>query len=399
MWAVTWMSFFCSTSTLMVFSILPAYLVDVLHLGHARIGFMEGAAIALSFGAKFFSGILSDVMAKRKPLIVAGSVMSAMIKPGFALFSSAGSMFALRSIDRFAKGIRSSPTDALIADVSESKTYGDNFGKRQAMYTLGDVFGAICAMAIMLLSGNNYRLCFLLSFIPALFAVVILLFLVKPHAKSHPRALAKTTSHRIRLEDLKKFSSGFWWLQFALFFLMLSRFSETFLSLKAKDVGLAVALLPMVVICKDVIHALVAWPSGRYADRFSRTWVFGLGLLFMVLAQGIFALSNSFVGATAGVVALGVHLGFSQGLFKALMAQDTPPELRGTAYSLFCLFAAVAIFLGNTVAGALSQAWGINAAFLGGGLFSLMSFTVVYYVFIRPERQSKKPRSLRASPA
>lgn len=371
----------------MVFSILPAYLVDVLHLGHARIGFIEGVAVALSFAFKVFAGYLSDVLKNRKPLIMLGALLSAALKPAFALSTGASSMFAVRAFDRMSKGLRSAPTDALIADVSEPSRLGDNFGKRQALYTMGDVLGAVLAMVVMLWSGNNYRLCFYLSVIPAIMAIVVLWLFVNPPEGSHPRAQAKFSGKFIELRDLKKFSSGFWWLMVALFFLMLGRFSETFLALRAKDLGFAVAFLPTIVIFKDVIHALVAWPSGTYADRFSRVQIFGFGLIFMTLAQMVLASASTKTSALIGIGFLGVHLGFTQGLVKALVAQTTPPELRGTAFSLFFLMSAVAIFLGNAVAGSLSQSWGTQATFVGGAIFSVASLVVIYVLFIRKDRR------------
>ena len=154
---VAWMSFFWSVSSLMVFSVLPAFLVDELKMGHSHIGFVEGLAISSSFLSKFFAGFLSDVFKQRKPLIMVGTILSLLTKPLFALCTSAGLMFGLRFTDRLSKGIRSAPTDALIADLSSSHLYASNFGMRQALYTLGDVVGAVVAMIIMLWSHNNYR--------------------------------------------------------------------------------------------------------------------------------------------------------------------------------------------------------------------------------------------------
>ena len=293
---VAWMSFLWSTSSLMVFSVLPAFLVDELNIGHSKIGIIEGLAISSSFLSKFFSGFLSDVLKKRKPLIVLGTVLSAITKPLFAVCTGAGMMFGLRFVDRLSKGIRSAPTDALIADLSDSSLYGTSYGLRQAYYTMGDVTGAVIAMLIMILSNNNYRLVFTLSLIPALLAILILWLLVKPNTESSTYIDNKFHFKEIKLANLKEFSPAFWWLMAAFFFLMLARFSEAFLTLKAKDVGWAVAYLPALIIIKDLVHAALAGPSGQIADRISRTQMLTFGLLLMIAAQMIMAYVQSIAG-------------------------------------------------------------------------------------------------------
>lgn len=380
---VAWMSFFWSVSTLMVFSILPAFLVDELKMGHANIGFVEGLAISSSFLSKFFSGYLSDVFKQRKPLIMIGTLLSALTKPLFALCTSAGLMFGLRFTDRLSKGIRSAPTDALIADLSSSHLYASNYGMRQSLYTFGDVIGAAIAMIIMLLSNNNYRLVFALSLVPALIAVVLLWLFVRPHPDMHPRRHSRFQFKEMQFNDLKRFSPAFWWLMTALFFLMLARFSEAFLTLKAKDVGWTTSLLPAIFIVTNLVHAGIAWPAGIYADKISRTQMLVFGLVLMVCAQVVLSFVSSIPGVLVGVIVLGLHLGITQGLLKAVIAQITPPELRGLAFSLFFVMSGFALFLGNSIAGNLSEYFGLYATFLAGGMFTAVAAVIMHLACAR----------------
>lgn len=380
---VAWLSFLWSMSSLMVFSVLPAFLVDELKMPHSSIGFLEGFAISSSFLSKFFSGFLSDVWKERKPLIMVGTIMSALTKPLFALSSGAGLMFSARLADRLSKGIRAAPTDALIADLSERSLYASNFGWRQSLYTLGAVAGAVVAMTIMLLSDNNYRLVFAISFIPAAMAILVLWFFVKPHPTTHPRASSAFRFKEIRLADLKGFDAAFWWLLLAFFVLMLARFSEAFLTLKAKDVGFSVAFLPLLIIIMDLVHAGIAWPAGKYADRLSRMNLLLIGLGIMIAAQLVLSYVTSFAGVVFGIVLVGLHMGITQGLLKAIIAQSTPPDLRGTAFSLFFIITGIALFLGNTIAGHLSQAYGLHATFLAGGAFTAGAIAILYVAFLR----------------
>jgi MFS family permease len=383
LWGITWMSFLWSVSSLMVFSVLPAFLVDELKMGHAHIGIIEGLAISSSFASKFFSGVLSDVFKSRKPIIMIGTIMTAVIKPLFALCGSASMMFGIRLTDRLAKGIRSSPTDALIADLSEEKNYATNFGLRQSLYMGGEVVGALLALIIMLFSNNNYRLVFALSLIPAVMAVGVLWWGVRPNPATHPRAHSKTPYERITFDNLKEFSPAFWWLMIAFFFLYLARFSEAFLSLKAKDVGWAVTYLPALFIIDNLIQACVALPAGRYADKISRKLMLGAGLVLMIAAQGVLAYAQSIFGVAFGIVLVGLHMGATQGLIKALIAQATPPPLRGTAFSSFFVIGGLAIFLANAIAGYVSENVGLYATFITGAFFTLLSTAILYFAFFR----------------
>ncbi|USN50871.1 MAG: MFS transporter [Myxococcales bacterium] len=380
---IAWMSFFWSMSTLMVFSLLPAFLVDELKTGHHDIGLIEGIAISSSFLAKFFSGFLSDVMRKRKPLILLGAALTAMVKPIFALSTTTGMVFGLRFIDRLSKGIRSAPTDALIADLSERGFYATNFGFREALYTLGQVVGALAAMLLMLSSNNNYRLVFALSAIPASLALLILFLWIKPNPNSHPRADTRYHRKKVELTDIKEFSPIFWWLMLAFFFLMLGRFSEAFLTLKAKEVGWSVAYLPMMIIVMDLVHAGVAIPCGKYADKISRSMMLSAGLVLMFTAQAFLSYVSSIAGTIIGVILVGLHMGATQGLLKAMIAQATPAKLRGTAYSLFFVISGVALFLANTIAGNLSHRFGLSATFLMGSFFSIFAAGVIYIASLR----------------
>jgi len=394
LWGVTWMSFLWSVSSLMVFSVLPAFLVDELKIGHADIGIIEGLAISSSFASKFFSGVLSDVYKTRKPMIMIGTILTAIIKPLFALCNGPYMLFGIRLTDRVAKGIRSSPTDALIADLSDAQFYATNFGLRQSLYMGGEVVGALLAMTIMLLSNNNYRLVFALSLVPAIMAIGVLLWRVRPNPASHPRNRSKSPYQRIRLESLKEFSPAFWWLMLAFFFLYLARFSEAFLSLKAKDVGWAVAYLPVLFILDNFIQACVALPAGRYADKISRRLMLGVGIILMIAAQAVLSFASTILGVVLGIILVGLHMGATQGLIKALIAQATPPELRGTAFSSFFVVGGFAIFLANAIAGRMSQLFGLSATFLAGGFFTLLSGAILYFAFFKQKQVIPRAGSL-----
>lgn len=370
------MSFFWSCSSLMVFSILPVYLSEELHISHTKVGLIEGVAIGSSFAAKFFSGLLSDLQKKRKPLILLGTILSALTKPFFALCTGAPSMFFLRLLDRLSKGVRSAPTDALIGDLSESHLLASNYGLRQALYTLGAVAGAFLTMVLMLVSNDNYHLVFWLSLVPAVLAIFVLHFFINPKAETHPRH-AEKSDFGITLSDIKQFDAAFWWLLVCIFFVMMARFSEAFVTLKAKETGLSTAMVPVIYILMDLVHSLSALPAGQYADKISRSKIFSIGLMITVASQFIIGYGDSYLSIAVGVFLVGLQLGITQGVIRALIVAKTPATLRGTAFSLYFGVSALAIFLGNIIAGHLSENFGMHATFFGGAIFTAIALVIL----------------------
>lgn len=374
--AISWMSFFWSCSTVMVFSILPVYLSEVLGIGHTKVGLIEGVAIGSSFAAKFFSGLLSDLHKKRKPLIFIGTILSALTKPFFAVCTGAPHMFFLRLIDRLSKGVRSAPTDALIGDLSGSHSLASNYGLRQALYTLGAATGAFLTMVLMLASDDNYHLVFWLSLAPAVLAIFVLHFFINPKAETHPRHAEKSPMG-ISLADMKKFDAAFWWLLVCIFFVMMARFSEAFVYLKAKETGLSTAMVPIIAIFMDLVHSLFALPAGRYADKISHSKIFSIGLMITVVSQFIIGYGDNYASIVIGVFLVGLQLGITQGVIRALIVASTPATLRGTAFSLYFGVSALAIFLGNIIAGHLSETYGMHVTFFGGAIFTAIALIIL----------------------
>ncbi len=386
---IAWLSFLWSCASLMVYSILPAFVVDELNINHSQVGWIEGLAISSSFMSKFFSGVFSDISHARKPLILLGTSFSVITKTLFALSTGAYTIFMARLVDRLSKGIRAAPADALIADLSEPEKYASAFALKQTLGSLGAVFGAVLTTGIMLISGNNYKLVFWLSLIPAMFAVLLLIFFIKPNPKTHPRNSPNYTGSKLKLDikDFSKFSLEFWWLLFSFFFLMLARFSEAFITLQGKNVGFSVAFLPFIIIIMNLFDAAAAIPSGKIADKKNRKKMLLNGMFIIIIAD-FFISYNNMTGFIIGIILIGVHVGITQGLLRALIAQSTPAELRGTAFSLFFLVSGAALLIGNVVAGKLSDTFGLKTTFLGGSVFSLISIILLSFSIFKEHKKT-----------
>jgi MFS family permease len=377
LWAVGWMSFFLSTGTIMVASLLPTFLTEVLHVSYTKVGILEGVAIALMFASKIVSGILSDVFRTRKPMIAVGSLFSILVKFMFAAATSFNLIFFAKCVDRLSKGIRASPTDALIADLSTHQTHGKSYGIRQTLYPLGVVFGSLLATGLMILTDNNYRTVFLLATIPGLIALLILLFLICQPKIQHE--IPKRTL-RWNIKDIKFLSYRFWLLLGVVTILMLARFSEAFLNLQAKSVGWKIAMLPMLFVAYDLMHAIVAYPMGKLADKVSRKGLLLMGMGFLVLADFILIGATTWLGVLLGVITVGLHMGMTQGLLSAMIADEAPADLRGTAFALYYFCVGGSAMIGNMIAGHLSDTFGIQGCFYGGAVFTSLAALALFLV-------------------
>lgn len=371
----------------MVFAVLPVFLIDVLGVSYTQAGLMEGVAISVSFLSKVFSGVISDMVRRRRPLIALGSLLSVLVKLFYVMSHTFTLVFLARFMDRLSKGVRSSPTDALIADLSQQSDQGRNFGLRQSLYTLGAVVGAGMSMLLMRLHNDHYRLIFAISMIPALIALYIVVMVVRqPVIKNDIQK--KTVAWRP--QDLRHLPLTFWGILGISFVLMLARFSESFITYRAKSLGWPVALLPLIIIIMDIFHAALAYPIGRLADKWPRRRMLMAGIPFLVIANLFFIFLGNCWGVFWGIVVNGIHMGMTQGVLAALIAESSPAELRGTAFSMFYLTTGTAVLIGNTLAGHLCDLYGTGGAFFGGFLFSSLSIVLLMLFVYRQEKNQAR---------
>ena len=369
-WALGFVSMFMDISSEMIHSLLPVYLVTVLGTSALTVGFIEGIAEATASVTKIFSGALSDYLGKRKLLAAIGYGVAAFTKPVFPLAPTAGWLIAARFIDRVGKGIRGAPRDALIADIAPAHLRGACFGLRQSLDTVGAFIGPLAATALMVLTLDDFTLVFWLAVIPAFVALALMIFGVE-----EPRRTDGKEPERIpiKMTDVRGLAPAFWLVVLVGAVLTLARFSEAFLVLRAQNVGLAVAFVPVVLIVMNVVYALSAYPAGRLSDRINRKTLLAAGFVVLVLSDIVLASASGIVGVLVGVVLWGLHMGITQGLLSRLVADTTPQKLRGTAFGLFNLFSGVAMLAASIIAGILWDFYGPSATFIAGAGFTVLA--------------------------
>lgn len=366
-WALGFVSMFMDISSEMIHALLPLYMVTVLGTSVVAVGFIEGIAEATASITKVFSGALSDRLGKRKRLTVLGYGLAALTKPVFPLATGLEWLTGARFVDRIGKGIRGAPRDALVADVTPPALRGAAFGLRQALDTVGAFLGPLLAIVLMWLTASHFQTVFWVAVVPAFIAVFILVVFVR-----EPEAVPKARPVRspLALRQLVRLGSSYWRLTTLAMVFTLARFSEAFLLLRAQDMGLAAQWAPAVLVLMALAYSLSAYPAGVLSDRMGRRVVLMLGLALLVAADLLLALMPGWVGLALGVMAWGLHLGFTQGIFSALIADSAPASLRGTAFGVFHLLTGAALLVASVIAGLLWDGAGFRATFLVGAVFA-----------------------------
>ena len=368
-WTLGVVSLLMDTSSELIHSLLPVFLVSTLGASVAFVGLVEGLGEATASIAKVFSGWLSDRLGQRKLLTVMGYGLAALSKPLFALAAAPNAVLAARFIDRVGKGVRGAPRDALIADVTPPEQRGESFGVRQALDTVGAFAGPLLAMGLMALLANNIRAVFWWSVVPGIAAVGLLLFGVKDSNPPRPKA-AKAP---IGWSEVQRLGAPFWGVVALGAVFSMARFSEAFLILRAKDAGLGLALTPMVFIVMNLVYAAVAGPAGVLSDRIDRRRVMAMGLAALIAADAVLAFWFTLPGVFVGIALWGLHLALTQGLLAALVADTAPPEARGTAFGVFNLVSGLALLLASGVAGLAWEWLGAAVTFKIGGGFAIVT--------------------------
>jgi MFS family permease len=383
-WALGFVSMFMDMSSEMIHALLPAFLVGTLGASVALLGLIEGVAEATASISKIFSGWLSDRLGQRKLLAVVGYGLAAATKPVFPFAATPVEVLGARFADRIGKGIRGAPRDALVADLTPPDVRGLAFGVRQGLDTVGAFLGPLLAIGLMLLLADNIRHVFAWAVVPAAIAVALLVFGVED---TRP-AGAREGRAPIRWSELGGLGAAFWSVVAVGVVFTLARFSEAFLILRAQDVGLPVALAPLVMVLMNVVYSLVSAPAGGLSDRVDRRLLLLAGLAVLVLADAALALLGSIAGVFVGVALWGLHLGLTQGVLAALIADAAPERLRGTAFGLFNLASGVTLLAASSVAGLLWTLSGPKATFLAGGSFALLAALGLAVAIRRPAYSS-----------
>jgi len=372
-WMLGFVSLLMDVSSEMIHSLLPLFMVGTLGASATTVGVIEGLAEALALVVKVFSGHWSDRLGRRKGLALLGYGLGALSKPLFALAGGVGLLVSARLLDRFGKGIRGAPRDALVADLAPPTMRGAAFGLRQSLDTVGAFAGPLLAAGLMVLWAGDFRAVFWVATVPAVLCVLLLAFGVQEpetHAAGKPRPAMGWAA-------LKRLPAAYWAVVAIGAVFTLARFSEAFLVLRAQGCGFSAAQVPLVMVAMNLVYAASAYPFGRLADRVPHRLLLLAGIVVLLLADLVLAAATGPVLLLAGMALWGVHLGMTQGLLATMVADTAPAELRGTAYGWFNLASGVAMLAASVVAGLAWDRLGPAFTFYAGASFAVATLVAL----------------------
>ncbi|KWF22323.1 MFS transporter [Burkholderia ubonensis] len=384
-WALGFVSLLMDLSSELVHALLPVYLVTTMGMSVVALGVLEGAAEATALIVRIFSGAISDWLGRRKALLLAGYGLAALTKPLFPLARGPGLVIAARLVDRFGKGIRGAPRDALVADVAPPEIRGACYGLRQSMDTVGAVGGPLLAIALMFVFADHIRAVLWFASIPAFATLAVLMFGVREPAAARAGRAGPFRSPLDR-RALRMFSARYWYVVAIGATFTLARFSEAFLVLRAQQTGMELAWVPSVMVVMSVAYTLSAYPVGVVSDRLDRRALLAIGMALLIAADLLLGARADAATVLTGVAVWGLHMGFTQGILAAMVADTAPAEWRGTAFGLFNLASGVAMLLASAIAGWIWQRFGAPAMFFTGAAIVVVPLAMCAFAPGRPER-------------
>ncbi len=351
-------SFFMDISSEMIYPLVPLFLARVLGVNKSVIGLIEGIAESTASLIKVFSGWFSDRIGNRKWLMAAGYGISTLSRPIVALATGWHYVMGSRFMDRFGKGVRTAPRDAIIAESTDKSSLGKTFGLQRSMDTMGAVVGPALAFFLLGILSNDYRKIFWLSMIPGAIAVLLIIFCITEKKES-----VAVHSYRPKL-TLRHFDWKFKFFVVIAALFAVGNSSDMFLILRAQQVGVSTVLIPMVYLLFNLVYSLSSIPAGVAADRFGKKRIILLGFtLFAFLYYG-FAVASDTKIIWLLFSLYGLFMGLTDGILRAFLATIIPLDFKATAFGFY-----------NTVVGLAT----LPASLIGGWLWDQVSPSATFY--------------------
>lgn len=365
--ALAAVSFLTDVASDMTYPLLPLFLATVLGASATSVGAIEGAAESTAALLRLASGWLSDRVPRRKPLVLAGYGIASLIRPLIGIAQSASQVLAIRVADRVGKGIRGAPRDALIADSVDPAIRGRAFGFHRAADHAGAVVGPLLAFILLQWAHLDLRQVFLLTIIPGALAILALVLGVREVPRTIPSSSSKRFDPNVRL------SRRFWAYLVVLFVFTLGNSTDAFLLLRAADLGVAPALVPILWAMLHVVKALSSTPGGALSDRLGRKPLVVAGWLVYAVVYFLLGRAGDEWQVWALFAVYGVYFGLTEGVEKALVADLVPADRRGTAFGWYNLAIGLGALPASLIFGAIWDRWGAAVAFTYGAAMALVA--------------------------
>jgi MFS family permease len=371
-------SFLNDTASEMAYWVLPAFLVS-LGAGPAQLGLIEGLAESVASFAKLFSGYLTDRIDRRKPLVVAGYFVANAVKPLLAVVTAWWHILLIRFSDRLAKGVRGAPRDVMVAESVPKQRLGAAYGLIQSMDSAGAIVGPLAAL--LLLARFGIRGVFLAAAVPGALAVLVSIFGVREvHRRAEDADDSKTpkSTFDARAQASGALPGSFYFVLVAVTIFSLGNSSDMFLVMRAQNVGIPVALAPLLGLVFNITYTLGSWPAGWFSDHFSRRgfsrrWIAAAGYLIFAVTYFTFGRSPSTLAIWITMAVYGLYYALTQPVLKALVVEVVGAEVRGRALGVYAFVTSVATLAASLITGELWKLYGARVPFYFSAVLAVVS--------------------------
>lgn len=380
-WIVGIVSFFSNMSGVVITAFSPEFIINILGGTPAAMGYIRGISEALSYLMKMFSGVISDLIGKRKILMLLGYLCAAFAKPMFAFCQGMRLYVIAQLLERLTNGLRDTPRDALIADCAPKGTKGECYGIRQSFAFLGSLVGSLFAFLILWYCGSSefiLRSVYLLMSVPLIVAVSLIYFGIKEPKKIE--GWEKRKGFPIKISDVKQLGSRFWYYMLICFIFMCSRYSESFLVYRAQNLGMKLEYAPLVLTVTYLFNSPTAKIVGNWSDRHERKIFLAFGFCMMLLSCVVLAFAKEVWQVMLGVAIYGIHFGATQGTFYALVSDYSPPQIKGTSIGIFNLVYCLGISVSNIITGEFWNRFGAETTFTVMSIFAFVSAIGIMFI-------------------
>ena len=382
--ALAAVSFLTDASSEIIAPLLPLFLVGTLGATVSMVGVIEGGAEAVASLLKLASGWWSDRVSRRKPLIVAGYTIASLVRPLVAIAQSASQVLVIRLVDRVGKGIRGAPRDALLAASAPPEFRGRVFGFHRAADHAGAVVGPLIALACLHWLGMPVRQVFWVAAIPGALAVMAAIAFVReprPDTTAAPVAAAPLSAPA---ESIVALPRPFWVAMLPILIFTLGNSTDAFLLLRASQLGVPTALIPLVWVLLHLVKSASSTPAGALSDRVGRRPLIVAGWLLYAAVYAGFSQATDPWHAWALFGVYGVVFGLTEGTEKALVADLVPARRRGTAFGWYQSTVGLAAFPASIAFGMVWDAYGSPAAFGMGAVLAVAAAVIMSVVALTP---------------
>ena len=385
------------TASEMAYWVLPAFLVS-LGAGPAQLGLIEGLAESVASFAKLFSGYLTDRLDRRKPLVVAGYFVANAVKPVLAVVTAWWQILLIRFTDRLAKGVRGAPRDVMVAESVGKERLGSAYGLIQSMDSAGAIAGPLAAL--VLLAHYGIRSVFWAAAIPGALCVMVALFGIRETQKPRFSQKARETGHPNEVDfrpakksadnskaSLATLPGSFYVVLIAVSLFSLGNSSDMFLVMRAQNVGIPVAMAPLLGLVFNLTYTLGSWPAGWCSDHFSRRGIAAAGYFIFAAVYFVFGRAPSSLAIWITMAVYGLYYALTQPVLKALVVEAVGQEVRGRALGVYAFVTSVATLAASLITGELWKHYGAGVPFyFSAGLAAISAVLLL----LNPDRDGRK---------